>query len=125
MGDALWGGLLVPSSCFLLLFALPIRSSTMHSWKQSIKKQIWITLLATLNDIIFAIVLVFGGKIINFIRYFHMVMAALLSTIIFSDWRRRLQPFKYAKTDYLLRRKEMGRSSESLTVPLVFVVENS
>jgi len=120
---AMWGGLLVPSSCFLLLFALPIRSSTLQPWKQSIKKQIWITLLATINDIIFAIVLVSGREIKNFIKYFHIVIAALLSTFIFSDWRRRLQPCKY--TDHLLLRTEVGRPSESLTVPLVFVDENS
>jgi len=116
---ALWGGLLVPSSCFLLLFALPIRSSTLQPWKQSIKKQIWITLLATVNDIIFAIVLISGMEITSFIGYFHIVIAVLLSTFIFSDWRRRLQPFKNAKTNHLLLRTEMGRSFESLTVPLV------
>jgi len=121
---ALWGGLLVPSSCFLLLFALPIRSSTLHPWKQSIKKQIWITLLATVNDIIFAILLACVQDIETFNKCFHMVMAALLSTFIFSDWRQRLQPFKYSKHDHVLQRTQHGRSSESLTVPLVFVDED-
>jgi len=123
VSGALWSGLLVPSTFFFLLFVLPIRSSRLQQyiWKQSLKKQIWITLLATLNDIIFEICLASISKFHNFIALFHMAIAVLLSTFIFSDWRRRLQPCKYSSLEHNFRRKEEGRSVEDLSVQFLVV----
>lgn len=123
-----WGGLLIPSSFFLLLFLLPIRSSRFqqHIWKQSVKKQIWITLLATFNDIFFALVKLSGSNLHTLaLVCFHLAFAVLLSTFIFSDWRRRLLPWKYSSREHIFRRKEKGRSVEDLKFPLMVVDENS
>lgn len=117
------GGLLVPSSFFLLLFLLPFKSrnNEQYIWKDSIKKQIWITLLDTLNDIVFALALTFLVEKHPFVlSTMRVTLSVILTTFIFSDWRRRLRPWKYNMSVDTLRRND-GDCSEDMKVPLVVV----
>jgi len=125
--DVVWGGKLVPSVFFLLLFLLPLQSRRREHniWKKHILKQVMITLFSIINDMVFALAMISTQKEVHLLlMQVHLTLSVLLTTFIFSDWRWRLWPCKYS-AENTFQRISGSRGFEDIKVPLRVVSDGT